>query len=78
MTTSWSLVTKGQVAEAARTHASGTLLALVALVVGLAATIVAVRGRRLSWQPGETTLAVLAVAMAATVVGEWIVRLWVK
>ncbi len=62
----------------ARTHASGTLLALVALVVGLAATIVAVRGRRLSWQPGETTLAVLAVAMAATVVGEWIVRLWVK
>ncbi len=75
MTTSWSLVTKGRIVEAVRTHATGTLLAVVALTVGLAALIVAVWGRRLSWQPGETTLAGLAVVLAVTVVGEWIVRL---
>jgi len=75
MTTSWSLVTHGRLADAARTHASGTLLALVALVVGLIAVIVAVQGKRLAWQPGETTLALGGVALALLVVAEWIFRL---
>lgn len=76
MTTSWSLVTKGRVVEAVRTHATGTLLALVALVGALAALVVAARGIRLSWLPGDSALAALAVVLAAAVVGEWIVRLW--
>jgi hypothetical protein len=75
MTTSWSLVTHGRFADAARTHASGTLLALVALVVGLAAVIVAVAGKRFSWQPGETTLAIGGIALTLLVIAEWIVRL---
>jgi uncharacterized membrane protein len=75
MTTSWSLATQGRVVEAVETHAVGTLLAFAALVVGMTATVVAVRGRRLSWQPGDTTLAGLSVTLAALVVGEWIVRL---
>jgi len=77
MTTSWSLATHGQFLEAARTHVSGTLLALVALVVGLGAIIVAARGRRLAFQPGETAWAILAVGLALAVMCEWIVRVWV-
>jgi hypothetical protein len=75
MTTSWSLATHGQIVDAARTHASGTLLALVALVVGLTAVIVALQGKRLAWQPGETALAIGGVALALLVVAEWIFRL---
>lgn len=78
MTTSWSLATHGRLADAARTHASGTLLALVALVVGLVCVIVAVQGKQLAWQPGETALAIGGVALALLVVGEWIVRLTVQ
>jgi hypothetical protein len=75
MTTSWSLATHGRFADAVRTHASGALLALTALVAGLAAVIVAVQGRRPAWQPRETTLAIGGVALVLLVVAEWIVRL---
>ncbi len=75
MTTSWALVTKGRPIDALSTHVTGTLLALVALVVGLGATIVAVRGRRLAWQPGETAAAVGALVLAGLVLFEWMFRL---
>ncbi len=78
MTTSWALVTRGRPVEAFKTHASGTLLAIVALVTGLGATIVAARGRRLSWQPTEATVAVMAVVLAGVVIVEWILRLLVR
>ena len=75
MTTAWALATRGRLADAVRTHVAGTLLALGALVVGLAATIVAARGRRLAWQPAETTVAGLAVLLAGLVLFEWMIRL---
>lgn len=75
MTTSWALATHGRVWEALETHATGTLLAIAALVVGLAATLVAVGGRRLSWQPNENVLAGLAVIVAVLVLVEWTLRL---
>jgi hypothetical protein len=75
MTTSWALATHGRLVDAVRTHATGTLLAFAALVVGLASTIVAARGRRLAWQGDETIAAGLAVALAGLVLCEWIVRL---
>jgi hypothetical protein len=75
MTTSWALATHGRLAAAFGTHATGTLLAAAALVGGLAATIVAARGKRLAWQPGETAAAAAALALAALVLCEWIVRL---
>jgi hypothetical protein len=75
MTTSWSLVTHGRFADAARTHASGTLLALVALVAGTLCLIAAIGGRRFAWQPGETALAVGGIALTLVVIAEWIVRL---
>jgi hypothetical protein len=75
MTTSWALVTKGRFQDALGTHVSGTLLALLALVVGMGATIVATQGKQLSWQPRSGVLAVFAVGLALVVLGEWIVRL---
>jgi Protein of unknown function (DUF2752) len=75
MTTSWALATRGHLADALRTHVAGTLLAVTALVVGLGATITAARGRRLAWQPGDTTLAVLGVVLVGLILVEWIFRL---
>ncbi len=76
MTTSWALATHGLAREAIQTHATGTLLALLALVVGLASSIVAISGRRLSWQPNENLLAGLSVIIAGLVLLEWTLRLW--
>lgn len=75
MTTSWALATHGRVWEAFEAHATGTLLAIAALVVGLAATLVALGGRRLSWQPNENVLAGLALIVAVLVLIEWTLRL---
>lgn len=78
MTTSWCLATHGRLADAAQTHASGTLLAIAALIVGLAAMIVAAQGKKLAWQPGDNTLAIAGIGLALLVIGEWIVRLVVR
>jgi hypothetical protein len=75
MTTSWALATKGHFREAFATHVSGTLLALLAFAAGIGATIVAVQGKRLSWQPRSSVLAVGAVGLALLMLGEWIMRL---
>jgi hypothetical protein len=75
MTTSWALATKGQFREAFATHVSGTLLALLALAAGIGAMIVAVQGKRLSWQPRSGALAAGAVGLALLTLGEWIMRL---
>lgn len=74
MTTAWSNVTHGRLAEALRAHASGTLLAGVAAVAAAWSLIVAVRGKHLAWQPGETTIASMAVALTGLVLCEWTFR----
>lgn len=75
MTTSWCLATHGRLVDAVRTHATGTLLALAALVAGLVCVIVAARGKRLTWQPGETAIAAVSMAFVGIVICEWIVRM---
>ena len=76
MTTSWALATHGRPLEALQAHVTGTLLAVVALVVGMASAIVAASGRRLGWQPHQTVIASLAALLAAGVLIEWTLRLW--
>ena len=78
MTTAWAHATQGRLGDALRAHAAGTLLAVVALVAGVGALIVATRGKRLAWQPGETTLAGVAVVLTGLILCEWIVRLWMS
>lgn len=63
---------------ALRTHAAGTLLGCVALIVGLGAAITAIRGRRLAVAPGETTAAILAVMLVGLVISEWVLRMFVS
>ena len=76
MTTAWTHFAQGRPVEALRTHAAGTLLAVAALVAAGLALVMAVLGRRLAWQPGETTIAGLAVVMVALILCEWTWRLW--
>ena len=75
MTTSWAHFTHGRIAEALDANAAGTLLAGMALVTGTTAVVVAVRGRRVAWQPRETQVAVAALAVAGVILCEWAVRL---
>ena len=76
MTTAWAHATHARLADALRANAAGTLLAAVALVVAPGALIVAARGKRPAWQPGETTIAGLAVVLTGLVLFEWMIRLW--
>lgn len=75
MTTSWALATHGRLADALRTHIAGTVLAALALATSAGTLVVAVRGKRLSWQPGETVIVCLVAGMAGLVLVEWVVRL---
>jgi len=76
MTTSWAYATRGQWAAALQSHVSGTLLAVAAAMLAATLLAAAVRGRRPLRQPGDAaTISLLAVA-AATLLGEWAVRLW--
>ena len=76
MTTAWTHLAQGRPVEAMRTHATGTLLAIATLVAAGFALAMGVFGKRLAWQPGETTIAGLAVVMVALILCEWTWRLW--
>jgi hypothetical protein len=75
MTTSWAYATRGQWVDAVRTHACGTMSALVAAAGGIVALTVAATGRRPMRQPSEAVIISLVVVGAALVLGEWIARL---
>lgn len=59
-------------------NASGTLLAAVAMALSAAAIVVALRGQRLAWQPGETVIVGLATCMVTLVLAEWAFRLFTE
>jgi hypothetical protein len=75
MTTSWAHFTQGRISDALGASTTGTLLAGIALVVGVTASVVAARGRRVAWQPRETHVAVAALALAGVILFEWAIRL---
>ncbi len=75
MTTAWSCFSQGLWLQAMRVHATGTLLAAMALITGVSAVAIAVRGKWPAWQPRETTVAMVAVVTAGLVFLEWVIRL---
>jgi hypothetical protein len=75
MTTAWAQLAHGQLIQALKTHATGTLLAAMALPLGLAACVVAAIGKRLSWWPDEIVVAGSAAAVAGLILLEWATRL---
>jgi hypothetical protein len=76
MTTAWANVMHGRPVDALRASASGTLLAGVAIACGIGAMALAIRGRWFAWQPGDTAVATIAVALATIVLVEWALRVW--
>jgi hypothetical protein len=76
MTTSWAYAARGQLDDALRTHAGGTLLAIAALLTAVFALAAAALGRWPLWQPSEMAILCLVTIAAALVGGEWLVRLW--
>ncbi|MBI3838884.1 MAG: DUF2752 domain-containing protein [Planctomycetia bacterium] len=75
MTTAWANFVQGRPIAALRAHAAGTLLAVVAVVASIAALVMAARGKKLAWQPGETATAGLAMALVGLILLEWTFRL---
>jgi hypothetical protein len=77
MTTSWSYVTRGQLAAAAKVNCGGLLLALIALAVIPASCYFFVTGRATRGQWFSTALAVCLVVALGLATVQWIVRIWV-
>lgn len=75
MTTSWSHFTRGQVVSALRANTGGTLLAVVAIVLGPWLLVSGLRGRWL-WRPlGEWSAAIGCLIAMLVIVTDWITRL---
>jgi len=74
MTTAWSHCVRGQWRQALRASVSGTMLAVAAAVVGLAAVVsglTGISGPKISMAAfNQTLLTVLGV-----IVGEWVIRM---
>ncbi|HEV3136766.1 MAG TPA: DUF2752 domain-containing protein [Pirellulales bacterium] len=75
MTTAWANFVQGRPIAALQAHVAGTLLAVLALAASAAVLVVSVRGKKLAWQPGETAVAGLAMAMVGLILLEWTFRL---
>jgi hypothetical protein len=75
MTTSWSHAVRGQWVQAIGSNAAGALLAAMAMVAGPWLLVSATRGRWFLGRPGDGTLAVLAGAVIAIALFDWIYRL---
>lgn len=75
MTTAWAHLTQGRPADALRAHATGTLLAVAAVVVAVLALATAARGSWLAWLPGEKLISALALIGSGLILLEWIYRL---
>ncbi|MDX1945299.1 MAG: DUF2752 domain-containing protein [Pirellulaceae bacterium] len=75
MTTSWSYLMHGQPVAALRANTGGTLLGLVAIVAGPWMLVSGVRGRWLLGRPHEFVTLAIGLAIVATTLIDWTVRL---
>jgi hypothetical protein len=74
MTTAWSHLVRGQLAQAAATNAGGALLALTAMLVAPWALLSALRGRVLGGRPGRRLVVVAALMIATITLVQWLGR----
>jgi hypothetical protein len=75
MTTAWSHLMRGNVFVAARTHASGTMLGILAVVLSACCLGYAVVGNLRVRLPSERVLLLFGIAMLMFVLVEWLMRL---
>jgi hypothetical protein len=78
MTTSWACLTKGRLVEALRANTAGTLLGLVAAVVGPWLLVSGVRGRWFGKPGNEWVPLVVALSVGAVALVDWGVRLMIE
>lgn len=75
MTTSWSHVVRGQLWSACRANVGGTLLALVAIIVGPWSLLSASYGRCLGKPPAGWLLLVVTLAVVLVTLVDWTGRI---
>lgn len=71
MTTSWSLLMHGQVAQAVRTNFGGVLLAIVAALAGVGFLLSAALGRWIVKPPSELTLLIAGLIWLSFTLVDW-------
>jgi hypothetical protein len=78
MTTSWAHLVRGQVIRACRANAGGTLLGIVAVVLGPWSLISGIRGRWL-WQPmSERVALTTSLGLVMVTLIDWGVRFFLE
>ncbi|HPZ81988.1 MAG TPA: DUF2752 domain-containing protein [Thermogutta sp.] len=76
ITTAWAYWTRGKVREALSSSVSGTLLAVLAMVMAPWLIISAYRGQWAWWAPKPGTVTLAFVVLWIGLLCEWLVRLW--
>jgi hypothetical protein len=76
MTTAWSHFVRGHLLSSVEANLGGTLLALVALIVGPWLLVSAWRGRHATRPPEDVYLALSALAIAAVTLLQWALRVY--
>ena len=71
MTTSWAWLVRGQLGEAVRANAGGTLLGMLAAIGAAWAGLSAIRGRWFAWRPNGTAAAWIAAVVLAVTLVQW-------
>ncbi len=75
MTTSWAHLMRGNLRAALGANATGTLLAVLAILSLPWLIAAAWHGRWFLWRPESVRIAWVAVALAGLALGEWILRI---
>ncbi|MEZ6113180.1 MAG: DUF2752 domain-containing protein [Pirellulaceae bacterium] len=76
MTTSWALITRGQVAAAFQANVGGAVLAVLAAAIGPWCFASGVRGRWCGVQLNEWVALITLIAVMTVTIMDWCVRLW--
>ena len=75
MTTSWALLMRGNIIQAAYTNMGGTLLGILAMVLGPWAVITGIRGRWLFLPPEYRITIGVGVLIVLVTFAQWVYRL---
>ena len=76
MTTSWAWFVRGRWIQAVQANAGGTLVALIAAVVGPGALVTGLRGRWFGRPPAEWLVVCISVSIVVVTLTDWCWRLF--
>ncbi|MFO1066641.1 MAG: DUF2752 domain-containing protein [Pirellulales bacterium] len=76
MTTSWSLLLRGRIADSFRVNAGGAILCLIAIGTVLVICYYLIAGRWSRRERLSLSYAILLTVALATAVSQWVARVW--